>query len=337
MEGQGTDGALVPTWMRNVYRGVVAIGNSVGNNLVGNNLVGSNLVGSNLVGSNSVGTAGNRFDRFTLFPHLPTELRLMIWEAAAEQPRFVHMPARGCGITSARRRGIPNGSGPRFRIDGVLYEQVPVLFFVSYEAAWVAVRQYTLRFSVSYQYRHQTEDSFRTETTNLIMGRNDILVSWHTEELWLNDQCEFHIQFGPQASLVRNIMVRPWRTFPVWRTRSYDRRLFYMVGQLMDALGNQHALENIFLLRNRGIAPIMVGASAERPMRILELGPLYLISADHAEWIRQLFLENHLRFWFIDGLDAEPAIVSRELEAVKILILPTPPALPRPRIEILER
>lgn len=129
----------------------------------------------------------NRLDKFTLFPRLPGEARIMIWKFAMEEPRLVHLRVEGCGIKRARRRGCPRGGGPYLTIDGERYEQVPPFFFVSREARFYALTIYTIRFSVAEQYRDpENQVAPYHFDTNLIMSPNDILVSWHVPELVRN-------------------------------------------------------------------------------------------------------------------------------------------------------
>lgn len=123
---------------------------------------------------------------FTLFQRLPTELRFMIWEfaMAMEKPRLVHLHARRCGIRRGhRRRGCPRGYGLRLNIYGDRYEQVPTYFFVNYECRLLALKHYSIRFSVTEKYRVNVLAPFTQRATNIIMSPADILVSWHTDYL----------------------------------------------------------------------------------------------------------------------------------------------------------
>ncbi|KAI0426501.1 hypothetical protein F5Y09DRAFT_345598 [Xylaria sp. FL1042] len=53
----------------------------------------------NAIVSNSLtGVGGSNIEQFTLFPHLPPELRLIIWEFAMQETRLVHLRAEDCAI-----------------------------------------------------------------------------------------------------------------------------------------------------------------------------------------------------------------------------------------------
>ncbi|KAI1505767.1 hypothetical protein F5X99DRAFT_404802 [Biscogniauxia marginata] len=71
---------------------------------------------------------------FSRFPNLPIELRLIIWELAIRHPRVICMdpdlPSRATHLK------------PFFTIDGDLYRQVPVLYFVNEEARAIASKKY---------------------------------------------------------------------------------------------------------------------------------------------------------------------------------------------------
>ncbi|KAI0906658.1 hypothetical protein F4823DRAFT_631247 [Ustulina deusta] len=180
---------------------------------------------------------------FTIFQRLPTELRLTIWELAMEnERRLVHLRARGCCIKKHRRRGCPQSIKPKLTIDGIRYEQVPAYFFVNYECRHVALKHYCIRFSVHCRavnpvYSPQIE-------TNIIMSPNDILVSWYTEALLETNGVEVDLRFGPQARLVRNMMVCPWQYHP--KKVMTRRHVIWAIGVLVRLLGNKENAENLF-------------------------------------------------------------------------------------------
>ncbi|KAI1159544.1 hypothetical protein F5B18DRAFT_636588 [Nemania serpens] len=105
-----------------------------------------------------------------------------------EEPRLVHLRLRGHGIGSYRRRGTLRNGGRRLLIDGKHFEQVPVFFFVTHECTYWALRFYTIRFSVASAYSpNPMMTPIKLKNTNLVMSPNDILVSWHTEQLLVSN------------------------------------------------------------------------------------------------------------------------------------------------------
>ncbi|KAI1189559.1 hypothetical protein F5B17DRAFT_187234 [Nemania serpens] len=204
----------------------------------------------------------NRLDKFTLFPRLPGEARIMIWKFAMEEPRLVHLRVEGCGIKRARRRGCPRGGGPYLTIDGERYEQVPPFFFVSREARFYALTIYTIRFSVAEQYRDpENQVAPYHFDTNLIMSPNDILVSWHVPEL--RKKSGYRIKFGDQASLVRNVMTRPWCTPPEQYGYTYFDMMLELLKKLKSRLRNKHSLEKAFILSENVSGPIKYVSSRQ--------------------------------------------------------------------------
>ncbi|KAI1753733.1 hypothetical protein F4782DRAFT_545524 [Xylaria castorea] len=204
----------------------------------------------------------NVAEAFTLFSLLPPELRFMVWEfaMAMEKPRLVHLHARGCDITRGhKRRGCPRGHGPRLNINDAQYEQVPPYFFVNHECRFFALKHYSIRFLVVQDFRAHPIFPADRRVTNIVMSPDDILVSWHTESLlksrWAADY--FRIRFGPEASLVRNLMVNPWRN-------TYDPPTFEMVSRLVGKLNNSKSIEKVYLLRNRGRGPLKYGGGNQQ-------------------------------------------------------------------------
>ncbi|KAI1740546.1 hypothetical protein F4680DRAFT_447870 [Xylaria scruposa] len=213
-----------------------------------------------VVSSDGKDTVDNVAKTFHLFPDLPPELRLIVWEfaMAMEKPRLVHLHARGCGIRGHRRRGCPRGHGLRLNIHGALYEQVPHYFFVSRECRFIALKHYSIRFLVAQEVGIRVLRQADRRVTNIIMSPDDVLVSWYTDSLLAAD--DFHLRFGPQASLVRNLVVDPWR-------KSYDSETFKMVGRFVGRLRNFKAIENVYLFRNRprGLSLKYIGRN-QRPL-----------------------------------------------------------------------
>ncbi|KAI0485587.1 hypothetical protein F4859DRAFT_511784 [Xylaria cf. heliscus] len=206
-------------------------------------------------GNNGVNGAVNVAKDFTLFGHLPTELRLMVWEFAMEMegPRLVHLRANGCsGLRGHRRRGCPRTRGLQLTLDGVKYEQVPSYFVVSHECRYIAVRHYSIRFTVTQDFLAPTNKFQRV--TNIIMSPDDILVSWHPEHLLAGFMGHFDIEFSPEARRVRNIMVNPWRT-------TIGVSTFEMVNRLVALIGNVDTLEKVYQLRTRVRGPLRYGGN----------------------------------------------------------------------------
>ncbi|KAI0449301.1 hypothetical protein F5B21DRAFT_509322 [Xylaria acuta] len=219
--------------------------------------------------SGLIDAASDVSEAFTLFPLLPPEIRFMIWEfaMAMEKPRLVHLHARGCGIRGTKRRGCPRSYGLRLNIYGVGYEQVPTYFFVNYECRLLALKHYSIRFSVSQEFSAERYfDQFPfplvkvdRRATSIVMSPDDILVSWHTHDLPWDDRACFNIQFGPDASLVRNLMVSPWGR----GAGDYAGRAFAVVSRLVDKLGNKDAIEKVYFLRNPGQGTLKHGGGSQ--------------------------------------------------------------------------
>ncbi|KAI1296289.1 hypothetical protein F5Y03DRAFT_398818 [Xylaria venustula] len=190
----------------------------------------------------------SNLERFTPFRRLPAELRIMVWQfAMEEETRLVHLHARGCNLTKRReRRGCPRKVGPRLRIGGVLYEQVPVWFFIDHECFDLALRRYSIRFSVTQNFRQFRHQNFERRSTNIIMSPADILVSWYSGQLNWYDTRYFYLQFGPQARLVRNLIVCPWFDSPKYLRQSI--LFLQMLDRLVGNLGNIDALERLFFV-----------------------------------------------------------------------------------------
>ncbi|KAI0193609.1 hypothetical protein EV127DRAFT_405854 [Xylaria flabelliformis] len=248
-------------------------------------------------GNKAVGTVA---EAFHLFPRLPPELRCMIWEfaMAMEKPRLVHLHARGCGLRGHKRRGCPRGYGLRLNIHGAQYEQVPHYFFVSYECRFLALRHYSIRFLVAQEFRIEALGQVDRRVTNIIMSPNDILVSWYTKDLLF--AAGFNIRFGPQASLVRNIMVNPWR-------KSYNLEAFKMVSKFVGKLRNFKAIEKVYLLRNRGRGPLKYGGENQQSMNEYDCDiAIQNIFPDKLkERLQKLQRDNNLQWLYVD---AEPTI-----------------------------
>ncbi|KAI3316999.1 hypothetical protein HD806DRAFT_551265 [Xylariaceae sp. AK1471] len=202
---------------------------------------------------------------FTLFQRLPVELRVKIWKMAMEEPRLVHLYARRCGLydrlvwgdgASTLRRGVPRGSGLKIKNGRYEYQQVPPFFFVNNEARHEALRHYTIRFKVDQMGRGQSS------TARLIMSPDDILVSWHHIKMYWDEEDKFKLEFGPQARLVRNIMVHPWSASDFWRDNVWTfhwKEAFNVAEHIIRRLGNEASLEKMFLLSRHGDGPLIYG------------------------------------------------------------------------------
>ncbi|TRX92672.1 hypothetical protein FHL15_006346 [Xylaria flabelliformis] len=253
-----------------------------------------------VAGSDGNNAVGNVTRAFHLFPHLPPELRCIIWEfaMAMEKPRLVHLHARGCGLRGHKRRGCPRGYGLRLNIHGAQYEQVPHYFFVSHECRFLALKHYSIRFLVAQEFRNGTLGQVDRRVTNIIMSPDDILVSWYTEYLLFS--AGFNIRFGPQASLVRNIMVNPWR-------KSYNREAFKMVSKFVGKLRNFMAIEKVYLLRNRGRGPLKFGGENQESMNEYDFNMIiqHVFPDKHKERLQNLQRDNNLQWLYVD---AEPTI-----------------------------
>ncbi|KAI8955963.1 hypothetical protein F4801DRAFT_599168 [Xylaria longipes] len=250
--------------------------------------------------SGTVDAVDDVAEAFTIFPLLPPELRLMVWEFAMEmeKPRLVHLTARGCGIRRGhRRRGCPRGHGLRLNIYGAVYEQVPIYFFINYECRHLALKYYSIRFSVVQEYSVNPMGPIDRRSTNIIMSPDDILVSWHTN---INLQWAagryVHIQFGPQAGLVRNLMVHPWRT-------TYNASTLEMVGRLVEKLNNNEAIEKVYLLRNRGRGPLKYGGNNQRSIEEYKFHrALHDISSrKYRQRLETLKDDNRLEWLYVDA------------------------------------
>ncbi|KAI1128175.1 hypothetical protein F5Y10DRAFT_265356 [Nemania abortiva] len=245
-----------------------------------------------------VGTVGNHFERFTPFGRLPGELRLMVWEFAAEEPRLVHLQARNCGIGRFKRRGCPPGSGLKLKNGHSTYTQVPPLFFVNNESRVFAIKYYSIRFRVVQEYRPRHRESFTYSSTNLVMSRNDILVSWHTDHLWDNYRCDFSIYFGPQARFVRNLMVRPWIVLPERPRYTECMQMINMIGSFMRELGNEDALERIYTFHTKGVPPLRYGHSSQR---VTTEGNRSHPQADIPGDLKYFGCSKRLEWWLLEG------------------------------------
>ncbi|KAI0865533.1 hypothetical protein F4860DRAFT_510073 [Xylaria cubensis] len=253
-----------------------------------------------VVSSDGNNAVGNVAKAFHFFPRLPPELRCMIWEfaMAMEKPRLVHLHARGCGLRGHKRRGCPRGYGLRLNIHGAQYEQVPHYFFVSHECRFLALKHYSIRFLVAQEAPDEASDQVDRRVTNIIMSPDDILVSWHTKDLLFS--AGFNIRFGPQASLVRNLMVNPWR-------KSYNNEAFKMVSKFVGKLRNFMAIEKVYLLRNRGRGPLKYGGENQQSMDEYDCNMIIqnVFPDKHKERLQKLQRDNNLQWLYVD---AEPTM-----------------------------
>ncbi|KAI0556041.1 hypothetical protein F4679DRAFT_15825 [Xylaria curta] len=249
-----------------------------------------------VISSDGQDTLDNVAKAFHIFSDLPPELRLMIWEfaMAMEKPRLVHLHARGCGIKGHRRRGCPRGHGLRITIHGAQYEQVPHYFFVSRECRFIALKHYSIRFLVTQEVQIGALGWVDRRVTNIIMSPDDILVSWYTESVLT--AAGFHLRFGPQASLVRNLVVVPWR-------KSYDSETFKMVSRFVGRLRNSKAIEKVYLFRNRprGLSLKYVGGN-QRSINEHDFDMIVqrLYPDKWKERIQKLQTDNKLQWLYVD-------------------------------------
>lgn len=81
--------------------------------------------------SNAAG--GTKLTKFTVFNHLPPEIRIMIWKEYIRLPRIVHHDLGG--------RVRP---GLKIKIDGFTRQQVPPALFVNRECRYVAMKSLLL-------------------------------------------------------------------------------------------------------------------------------------------------------------------------------------------------
>ncbi|KAI1279697.1 hypothetical protein F5Y07DRAFT_405927 [Xylaria sp. FL0933] len=193
--------------------------------------------------SSSAHVGDSRIEQFTLFPKLPTELRLIIWEFAMQEPRLVHLRTDGY---HPYRRGCPRTGAPELKIYGTQYEQVPAYFFINRECRHLALKHYSIRFSFTPYHRsswpNKEGERPLVRSTNLIMSPIDILVSWYAyRRPKVRDEIDqIDLKFGPQASLVRNLMVCPW---------AHELRVsdMWLIFTMSEKLGNVDALEKVFI------------------------------------------------------------------------------------------
>ncbi|KAI1351843.1 hypothetical protein F5Y01DRAFT_324745 [Xylaria sp. FL0043] len=202
--------------------------------------------------SSSIHVADSRIEQFTLFPKLPTELRLIIWDFAMQEPRLVHIRAEECVKRYEEyrryRHGCPRTAAPKFKIYGCQYEQVPTYFFINRECRYLALKHYSIRFSFTpyhlsrWPNKEGERPLVRSKGTNFIMSPDDILVSWYAFERpkVRGERDQIDLKFGPQASLVRNLMVCPW----AHELRQCD---MWSVFAMSEKLGNVDALEKVFI------------------------------------------------------------------------------------------
>ncbi|KAI1179545.1 hypothetical protein F4777DRAFT_600373 [Nemania sp. FL0916] len=253
------------------------------------------------------------------FHKLPPELRVMVWKHAIDRPRLIHLTAKACPISKHKRRGCIKNSGFKLTIDGTLYEQVSPLFFVNRESRGEAERGYTIRFSVSEQVRMDGSHDILINNTDLIMSPNDILGSWydgeHISAQGLGGPSYRHsITFGPQASQISSVLVRPWILFPPRQYTTYDRLMIDMTQNLIHKLGNQDALRKIYMVRRRGKFKLKHVRSCQRPMDPYSLQNAVLHLNDNLKrWFTDRHREDRLQFWFLNG---EPGDVEEYEDAV---------------------
>ncbi|KAI1083116.1 hypothetical protein F5B20DRAFT_577499 [Whalleya microplaca] len=81
---------------------------------------------------------------FKRFPSLPTEIRLMIWELALTQPRVVCLDPAHFHHESSEPTSLI------LKLKGFSYAHIPILFLVNHEARALAVKRYTIKFSLRY-------------------------------------------------------------------------------------------------------------------------------------------------------------------------------------------
>ncbi|CZR61283.1 uncharacterized protein PAC_11179 [Phialocephala subalpina] len=89
--------------------------------------------------------AGSAEKEFTLFPKLPIELRLKIWDHAASEGQVIHIKGKGITrgqqpSTVAGKRVLPGFSGT-YTVKSISY-QVPTVFQINHESRIVAKKKY---------------------------------------------------------------------------------------------------------------------------------------------------------------------------------------------------
>ncbi|KAI0123745.1 hypothetical protein BJ170DRAFT_686999 [Xylariales sp. AK1849] len=84
---------------------------------------------------------------FHLFPNLPVELRLTIWELEATSPRLLNLFDRRVTFRNREASGQPTCE---INVQGQVYRQVSPLFLVKRESRHVAVRVYRFEFLFSH-------------------------------------------------------------------------------------------------------------------------------------------------------------------------------------------
>ncbi|KAK8086459.1 hypothetical protein PG994_001433 [Apiospora phragmitis] len=98
-------------------------------------------------------------------PYLPTELRLQIWKELASIPRVLT-------IDFSRDEHLVR---PCIEIDGVIYSQASVLFFVSHETRRIALETYRVRVYLQFT---PGSNWLLAEADRLLL--KDIGWGWHT-------------------------------------------------------------------------------------------------------------------------------------------------------------
>lgn len=159
---------------------------------------------------------------FSLFPQLPYELRLLVWEAALT-PRLVAVIPRPC---------TKNRDETRYRTDREisLLRGMPALLAVNKEARHVALRYYTWRFTVDVII--DNDDSWnsnhRQRRAHVVMSPDDTLGLFRCEQGWKANACITNFDVK-----IANDKKSPWRNH---ETTSAPENGFKKVAILGDAI-----------------------------------------------------------------------------------------------------
>ena len=122
-------------------------------------------------------------DSFTVFPLLPTELRLKIWEAVAEDPRVVELT---CTPTASR---IPEGRW-------FSHSKAPVIFRICAESRYIALQKFeVLKFhpdQIGIPPSITLYINFASESLHLC---GDLQTAWARDLLEKNEQLKEKLRF----------------------------------------------------------------------------------------------------------------------------------------------
>ncbi|KAI5917639.1 hypothetical protein F4810DRAFT_726874 [Camillea tinctor] len=127
-------------------------------------------------GLSQVTKKGENENCFPFFPKLPMELQLIVWECAMKEPRVV-------SIANDLHRGKPK-LGPFTYINGVLYRQIPEVFFVNSITRKLVIKRYNIHFGVRfatpsnqplYTIQHPISTRLYTWNCNFMISDDDLV------------------------------------------------------------------------------------------------------------------------------------------------------------------